>query len=192
VTLPLHPMPRPEPTRIWAFDFIGPLLKTRSGNAYILSWMDLGVDYAYATSLPKRSGDAVLMMLRSLISMFGKPKSMLSDNSEEFMSYPVQNFLCHLGIRHIHTSPYHPQMNSRLEKFNNICVQMLARCTSSERQDVWDQYLPDICLAHNSCIKPTLGNSPAYLLYGFELRLSYDFIFDTIRVPLTDEEIAEL
>jgi hypothetical protein len=36
-TLPLHPMPRPEPTRIWAFDFIGPLPKTRSGNAYILS-----------------------------------------------------------------------------------------------------------------------------------------------------------
>jgi transposase InsO family protein len=154
--------------------------------------MDLGVDYAYATSLPKRSGDAVLTMLRSLISMFGKPESMLSNNGEEFMSYPVQNFLCCLGICHIHTSLYHPQTNSRLEKFNDNCVQMLARCTSPERQDVWDQYLPDVCLAHNSHIKPMLGNSPAYLLYGFEPRLPHDFIFDTIRVPPTDEEIAEL
>jgi hypothetical protein len=189
---PLHPLPRVGPVKIWAFDFIGPLPQTQKGNAYILSWMDLGVDFAYAQALARRSDKSVVGLLRFLISLFGKPDAVLTDNGAEFTSYLVQNFLRRLGIRHLHTTPYHPQTNGRLEKFNDTCVQMLGRYTVPDRQNEWDEYLPDIILAHNAHIKRSLGHSPSYLLYGFEPTLPNDHVYDVVRLPPTDAEIEEL
>ena len=109
---PLHPLPRFNACDVWAFDFIGPSSKTKNGNQYILTAMDLGADYTFAEGLVKRSADSVIRLLRFIICMFGKPKEILSDNGEEFFAYAFKNLLQRLTIGHLHTSPYHPQTNS--------------------------------------------------------------------------------
>ena len=147
---PLHPIPRVDAGDVWAFDFIGPLPKTLKGNQYLLTAMDLGTDWTIAQALPRRSGQSVLEMLQYIMYTYGKPLRILTDNGEEFMSYGVQGMLQRFGIRHDHTTPYHPQTNGRLEKFNDILTQMLARMTAPQRQTSWDQALPDALLAHRA------------------------------------------
>jgi transposase InsO family protein len=145
---PLHPIPRVDAGDAWAFDFIGPLPKTAKGNQYLLTAMDLGTDWAIAQALPRRSSESVAKMLRYIIFTYGKPMAILTDNGEEFLSYHVQNLLRRFGIHHSHTTPYHPQTNGRLEKFNDVLTQMLVRMTAPTQQERWDEYLPDALLAH--------------------------------------------
>jgi transposase InsO family protein len=70
-------------------------------------------DSTFAIALAHRSADAVVQLLRQQIALFGKPRAVLSDNGEEFLSYVFQNLLQRLTIEHLHTSPYHPQRSPR-------------------------------------------------------------------------------
>lgn len=168
---PLHPLPRVDAFDCWSFDWIGPLAKTKRGNQYILTTIDHGTDLTYAQAHPCRSADFVVTLLRKLITTYGKPKAVLTDNGEEFLSYVFKNYLQRMGIEHLRTSPYHPQTNGHLEKFNDNLVQILARFVAPDRQDQWDEYLPDALLAHRAHINRSTGASPAYLAYGRQLRL---------------------
>lgn len=60
--------------------------------------------------------------------------------------HQVQNILQRFGIQHRHTSPYHPQTNGRLEKFNDIQM----RCSLTAPILV----PPRVCL-RSSCREPT-------------------------------------
>jgi hypothetical protein len=117
---------------------------------------------------------------------------LLTDNGEEFLSYQVQNLLKKLGIHHSHTTPYHPQTNGRLEKFNDILTQMLAKMTAPQQQNHWDEYLPDALLAHRAHTSSSTGMSPFFLLYGREARLPSERISETFKRNPTDQEITYL
>ena len=189
---PLHPIPRIDAGDSWAFDFVGPLAKTTRGNQYLLTAIDLGTDWTIAQAIPKRSSEAVTGMLQYIIFTYGKPVSVLTDNGEEFLSYQVQNLLQRFGIQHRRTSPYHPQTNGRLEKFNDVLTQMLARMTAPERQNTWDECLPDALLAHRAHTSSSTGVSPFFLLYGREARLPQERISEVFAWEPTDEEIGYL
>ena len=189
---PLHPIPRVEPGDVWALDFIGPLPKTQKGNQYILTAMDLGTDWTIAQAAPHRSREVVVAMLRYVLTTHGKPLRILTDNGEEFTSYLVQNVLRRFGIEHQHTTPYHPQTNGRLEKFNDILTQTLARMTAPQQQNRWDEYLPDALLAHRAHTSSSTRTSPFLLTYGREPRLPSDRTYDVVQRPPTDQEIEYL
>lgn len=189
---PLHPLPRVEAFDVWSFDWIGPLPKSKDGNQYILTSIDHGTDLSYATAHPQRSHEHVARLLRRIITTHGKPKAVLTDNGEEFLSYAFQNYLRRLGIEHLRTSPYHPQTNGRLEKFNDSLVQVLARFVAPDRQDEWDCYLPDALLAHRAHVNRSTGTSPAYLAFGRHLRLPSEATYDALRRAPTDEEIERM
>jgi transposase InsO family protein len=191
---PLHPLPRPDAFDRWSFDFVGPLVPSSSGNRYLLTAMDHGTDFVYADAISNRSQDAVIALLRRIISVHGKPLEVLTDNGEEFLSYRVQNFLHRLSINHLRTSPYHPQTNGRLERFNKELVDMLQRLTSPNKQELWDQYLPDALLAHRAHQNRNLATSPFYLTFGRVPRLPRDngTVFDALQAPPTDAEIERL
>ncbi len=188
----LHPLPHVNLGDIWAFDFVGPLTKVKNRNQYILNSMDLGTDFTYGEALPRCSGEFMVSLLCLLISLLGVPLAILTDNGEEFMSYIVQNFLQRMKIRHLHTSLYHPQTNGRLEKFNDTCVQMLARYTAPNRQDEWDKYLPDTFLAHNTHINRSIKYSLIYMLCSCEPLLPHDTVYNIVCLPPTDNEIEAL
>jgi transposase InsO family protein len=189
---PLHPIPRVDAGDAWAFDFVGPLPKTKKGNRYLLTAMDLGTDWTIAQAIPQKSSDTVVEMLQYIVFTYGKPLMILTDNREEFLSYQMQNFLRCLKIQHNHTTPYHPQMNGRLEKFNDILMQMLVKMTAPQQQNQWDELLPDALLAHRTHTSSSTGVSPFFLLYGREACLLSERIFEAIQRNPTDEEIGFL
>ncbi|KAI0338840.1 hypothetical protein BDW22DRAFT_680813 [Trametopsis cervina] len=69
---------------------------------------------------------------------------------------------------------------------------MLARVCAPNSQNHWDEYLPDVLLAHHAHENPSLRASPFYLTYGRHPRLPNDHIYDVVRKPPTDQEIELL
>lgn len=185
---PLHPIPHVDAYNAWALDFVGPLTKTKRGNQYLLTAIDLGTDWMIAQAIPKRSSDAVISMLNYIIYTYRKPISILTDNREEFLLYQVQNLLQHFDIQHCHTTPYHPQTNGHVEKFNNVLTQMLAWMSAPDRQTTWDECLPSALLAHCAYSSLSTGMSPFFLLYGKEACLPEERVLKKLQRDPMDEE----
>ena len=71
---------------------------------------------------------SVAEKLMDLFSRHGVPREILTDQGANFMSELLQELHKLLGIKSICTSPYHPQTDSLVERFNQTLKQMLKKC----------------------------------------------------------------
>ena len=78
-----------------------------------------------------------------------------------------------LHISQIRTSPYHPQTDGLVERFNKTLKAMLRKLVSKKGKD-WDRLLPYVSFVYCEVPQSTTGFSPFELLYGREVRGSLD------------------
>ena len=108
--VPLHPLPCvDEPFKKIAFDLVGPLPKSTSGNRYILTVMCLFTKFPDAIPLRRVDNITVLDAMVDVFSRYGIPSEILTDQGSVFTSRLTKEMNKTFGINHIRTSPYHPQ-----------------------------------------------------------------------------------
>ena len=76
-------------------------------------------------------------------------------------------YLCfqHLNTRKSNFTPYHPQTNGLVEKFQGTLKQTLSKlCIENPKE--WDYCLPMALFVYRVVPQSTTGYSPFYLLYG--------------------------
>src|SRR5688572_13624668 len=104
-----------------AVDVVGPLQTCgKSGNKFILTVMDLATHYPLAFPLKEHCATEVAKSLIQVFTMFGFPDELLSDCGTEFMSKVMQVFLNECQVTQLKCSPYHPQTNGCLERFQDV------------------------------------------------------------------------
>ena len=156
---PLSPLPVvDEPFRRVAIDIMGPLRRTESRNKYILTYMDFGTRYPEAIPLRRIDAATVAEALMEIFTRTGVPSEILSDHGSNFMSNLMNNLMKSLGVKHITTSPYHPQTNGMVERFHATLKAMLRKTCSAAKR--WDRYLPYLCFAYRDTIHSATGFSP--------------------------------
>ena len=64
-----------------------------------------------------------------------------------------------LQIRKTRTTPYHPQCNGMVERFNRTLLDMLSTSVGNHQAD-WHQHIRKLCLAYNSSIHSSTGFTP--------------------------------
>ena len=69
-----------------------------------------------------------------------------------------------LGVKPIRTSPYHPQTDGLVERFNKTLKSMLRKTAVMEGKD-WDKMLPYVLFAYREMPQASMGFSPIELLY---------------------------
>jgi len=162
---PLIPLPLiDEPFRRVAMDIDGPLQRTKMGNKYILTLMDFATHYPEAIPLKKTDTWTVAEALCDVFSRLGIPEEMLSDQGSNFMSGVMAAMFDLLKVKHIKTSPYHPQTDGMLERFHGTLKSML-RKTGPGAKD-WDAWLPYVCFAYRDAPHAATGFSPFELMFG--------------------------
>ncbi|KAL5505725.1 hypothetical protein EMCRGX_G007206 [Ephydatia muelleri] len=173
---PLVPLPIiTEPFSRVAMDIVGPLPRSRSGNKYILVLCDYGTKYPEAIPLKSIDAEHIAEQLISVFSRIGIPREILTDQGSNFTSQLLAELYRLLNIHPIVTSPYHPQTDGLVERFNQTLKSMLSRFSEEEGKN-WDKMIPYILFAYREVPQATTGFSPFELLFGRDVRGPLDVL----------------
>ncbi|GFW70250.1 hypothetical protein TNCV_3337681 [Trichonephila clavipes] len=160
-----------------AFDILGPLPRTASGNKYLLVVMDYFTKWPEVYPIPDQEAPTVAeAVVQHWISIYGVPLPLHSDQGRNFVSAVLKGVCELLGIDKTKTTPLHPQSDGMVERFNRTILNNLSLMVSKNQQD-WDQKVPLFLLAYRSAVHETTGYSPSQMLFGRDLRLPCDLLF---------------
>ncbi|GAA5891525.1 hypothetical protein JCM5296_004243 [Sporobolomyces johnsonii] len=122
---PLHLLPPVEAFRLWSLDFVGPLTRSKRGNEYLITTIDHGTGWPFASSIAGANDQATLTM---------------------FIGHRFTAALNRLGIKHFCTTLHHPQTNGRVERFHKMFVDTIVKLRTPDCQDEWDEHISDALL----------------------------------------------
>uniref|UniRef100_A0A8C1TWC8 ribonuclease H n=1 Tax=Cyprinus carpio TaxID=7962 RepID=A0A8C1TWC8_CYPCA len=91
------------------------------------------------------------------------------------MSHTLQKVYQLLGIKRVRTTPYHPQTDGLVERFNQTLKMMLRKYVSDTGKD-WDKWLPFLLFAYREVPHASTGFSPFELLYAHHVRGPLDVL----------------
>lgn len=148
--VPLVRIPRiDEPFQRIAMDMVGPLPRTKRGNQYVLVICDYATRYPEAIPLRSQEAEVVAEAMVEVFSRVGVPKEILSDQGTNFMSSLMSELCRLLSIRKLSTTPYHPQANGLVERFNGTLKRML-QIFAQDEPGKWDKLIPYLLFAYRA------------------------------------------
>jgi len=165
--VPLGKMPIIDtPFKRVAVDLVGEIFPASSrGHRYILTVVDYATRYPEAVALKNISTTTVAEALVSIFSRVGIPEEVLSDQGTQFTSHLMKEVGRMLSMKQLTTTPYHPQCNGLVERFNGTLKTMLKRMCAERPKD-WDRYIDALLFAYREAPQESLGFAPFELLYG--------------------------
>ena len=158
-----------EPFSQWSADILGPLPETSSGNRYVLVCSDLFTKWVEVYCLRDQKAVTVANCFVDLISRYGVPKSLLTDQGRNFESELCREICARLGIKKLRTTAAHAACNGQTERFNRTLCDSLTHYVS-EKQDDWDRWVPVVVGAYRSSVHSSTRYSPFELVTGCEPR----------------------
>ncbi|PIK53794.1 Retrovirus-related Pol polyprotein from transposon [Apostichopus japonicus] len=138
---------------------------------YFTKWVE-------AFPLKDQSAETVAdTLVTDFVSRFGVPKQIHTDQGRNFESNLFKELCQLLGVDKTRTTPYHPQSDGMVERFNRTLEEMLAKVVDSDQKN-WDKCIPLVMMAYRSSIHESTGHSPAEMMLGREIPLPVDYIID--------------
>nr|XP_039260864.1 uncharacterized protein LOC120337210 [Styela clava] len=114
--------------------------------------------------------------LSNWVARFGVPLHISSDRGSQFISGLWSAVAELLGTKIHHTTAYHPQANSLVERFHRT---MKSAIKAQLNDSNWLDVLPWVLLGIRTAPKEDLTASSAELVYGAPLTVPGDFISDS-------------
>ena len=168
-------------------DIIGPLPKSRSGKKYVLVVCDYATRYPEAIPMKAIDAEHVAEELVILFSRVGVPEEILTDQGANFTSKLLTELYRMLHVHPIRTTPYHPQTDGLVERFNKTLKSMLRKAATTEGKD-WDKLIPYLLFAYREVPQASTGFSPFELMYGRSARGPLDILRETWEAGKQSDE----
>ena len=93
--------------------------------------MDYFTKWAEAYPVPNQEAATIAnKLVNEMFLRFSSPEQLHSDQGRQFESALVREVCKCLDIRKTRTTPYHPQCDGLVERFNRTLLNMLATTTS--------------------------------------------------------------
>lgn len=157
-----------------ATDLIGKLPVTDSGSRYIL------VVSGYFTRRTE------WFAVKEVIVRLGVPYTIHTDQGRQYKRYLCKEVCSLLKVEKTHTSPYHPQFDGMVERFNITLEAMLSSCVNQNHTD-WDKQIPFLMIAYISAEHDTTWFTLNYHMLGRKAttpsNLAYEMEVQRISIP---------
>jgi len=157
-------------------DILGPFPVSVSGNKYLLVVSDCFTKWVEAFPIRNfRTKTIAEILVNQVISRFGVPLEIHTDQGRNFDSRLFLELALLLGIKKTRTTPLHPQSNGIVERQHQTIINYLAKFISENQRD-WDRWIGLCLLAYRSARHETTKISPAEMCFGRELKLPIDLL----------------
>ena len=113
-----------------------------------------------------RDVDVKKFVWKNILTRFGVPDSLISDNGLQFNSRAFCKFCSDLGIKNRDT-PTYPQSNGQAKATNKAVVNELKKRLDSVKGR-WAEELPNALWAYQTTPRRSTGETPFSLTYGAE------------------------
>lgn len=140
-------------------DIVGPLPRSRSGSRYMLVMLDYAMRYPEAVPLWNIDAGIVAEELVKIFARVEIPSELLTDQGANFQSQLLKELYNLLHVDAIRTSPYHPQTDGLVERFNQTLKDMMRKFAAQEEKD-WDKMLPFLLFAYREVPQESTRFSP--------------------------------
>ena len=187
---PLQPIPVVnEPFSKLVIDIVGPLPKTKQGNQYLLTVVDVATRYPEAFPLRKMNAKSLLKPLTSLFTRVGLPTHIHSDQGTNFTGTLLRSVLDSLGVTQIFGTAYHPQSQGLVERFHRTFKDLLtAWCLQHGTE--WDEAVDILLFAIRDAPSESLGYSPFQLIFGHKPRGPLRALKECMLTSLPEDNLS--
>ena len=154
-------------------DIVGPLPRTQRNKKYIVVAMDYLTKWPEARAISEATAEKVAEFIyEQIICQHGCPQIILSDRGTHFNNNMIKRLLEKFDINHLLSTPYHPQTNGLVERFNRTLCESLAKI--STKTNDWDLFIAPTLFAYRTTKHSTTKIEPFFMVYGRSARLPID------------------
>ena len=105
----LNPISNPLPFAQWGLDILGPFTRATGNRRFVLVAIDYFTKWAEAEALANiRDVDVKKFIWKNIVTRFGVPNTLISDNGLQFDSRAFRDFCRDLGIMNKYSTPTYP------------------------------------------------------------------------------------
>ena len=118
-----NPLSSPWPFAQWGLDIVGHFPKAAGNKRYLMVDTNYFTKWVEAEPLANiRDMDAKKFIWKNIITRFGIPHALISDNGLQFDSKTFRRYCYDLGITNRYSTPAYPQGNGQAEVVNKVIV----------------------------------------------------------------------
>ncbi|XP_065629196.1 uncharacterized protein LOC112040990 [Quercus suber] len=164
----LNPLSSPWPFAQWGLDIVGPFPKVAGNRKYLLVGTDYFTKWVEAKPLANiRDVDVQKFLWKNIVTRFGVPHTLISDNGLQFDSSAFRSYCSELGITNRYSTPSYSQGNGQAEAVNKVIVSGLKK-RLDDVKGKWVEELPHVLWAYRTTPRRSIGETPFSMTYGSE------------------------
>ena len=138
----LNPLSSPWPFAQCDLDIVGLFPKAVGNKKYFLVGTEYFTKWVEVEPLANiRNVDAKRFVWRNIVTRFGVPHTLISDNSLQFDNKTFRSYCGELGITNRYSTPAYPQGNGQAEAVNKVIVNELKKMLD-DAKGKWVEELP--------------------------------------------------
>jgi hypothetical protein len=183
----LAPITSPWPFAQWGLDIVGPMPKAPAGKKFLVVATDYFTKWIEAEALVKiTQEDMRKFVWKSIITRFGIPRALISDNGSQFIGGKFTTMCDEYGIEFFNSTPVYPQGNGQAEASNKTLLDGIKK-RLADKKGKWVDELPTVLWAYRTTPRRPTGETPFSLAYGLEAIIPLEVGLPTIRTEIFQE-----
>ncbi|XP_065616445.1 uncharacterized protein LOC136061919 [Quercus suber] len=180
----LNLLSSPWPFAQWGLDIVGPFPKAAGNKKYLLVGTDYFTKWVEAEPLANiRDVNVQKFVWKNIVTRFGVPHTLISDNGLQFDSKAFRNYCNELGITNRYSIPAYPQGNGQAEAVNKVIVNGLKKRLDDAKQ-MGGRIATHVLWAYRTTHRRSTRETPFSMTYGAEAVIPLETGFPTMKTSL--------
>ena len=177
----LNPLSSPWPFARWGLNIVGLFPKAAGNKKYLLVGTDYFTKWVEAEPLANiRDVDAKKFLWKNIVTRFGVPTTLISDNGLQFDSKSFRRYYCELGITNRYSTLVYPLENGQVEAVNKVMVNGLKKRLDDAKRR-WVEELPHVLWTYQTTPRRSTGETSFLMSYRVEVVIPIETGFPTLR-----------
>ena len=163
---------------------MGPFPKAVGNRRWLLVGTNYFTKWVEAKPLSNiRDINATKFVWKNIVTRFGIPHTLISDNGLQFDSKVFRRYRCELGIRNKYSTPAYLQGNGQVEAVNKVIVNGLKKRLDGANVR-WVEELPHVLWTYRTTPRRSTRETPFSMTYGSEAVIPLETGFLKLRTSL--------